>query len=229
MNSGWSIKALHRTIMNSQTYQQSSPLSAIAAEKDPTNVLLSAYPRRRLDAEAIRDSLLMLGGHLDPNRPGPHPFPPPSDWQFTQHNPFKAVYETNARSVYLMSQRIQRHPYLAIFDGADPAVSTPMRTTSTTPLQALYLLNDKFVHEQAAGFANRIRTESDEVRRIEGAWLQLFGRPPSPDEFRNVSEFLVNIRQQLSIDGASGDDLDRECWRSLARSLMRSNELVYLD
>ncbi len=113
-------------------------------------------PRRRLDAESIRDTLLALGGNLDSSPAGPHPFPPQHDWNFTQHNPFKAVYDTNRRSVYLMTQRIQRHPFLAIFDGADPSASTPARTTSTTPLQSLYLLNDPFVHEQSRRVADRV-------------------------------------------------------------------------
>ena len=69
-----------------------------------------------------------------------HPFPPQRDWKFTQHNPFKAVYETNRRSVYLMTQRIQRHPFLALFDGPDTNSSTANRPVSTTALQALYLI-----------------------------------------------------------------------------------------
>lgn len=162
MNSSWSIKSMHRMIMLFRTYRMSSQLSPAAAEKDPTNDRLSAWPRHRLDAEAIRDTMLLLSGNLDPSIGGAHPFPPQRDWNFTQHNPFKAVYETNHRSVYLMTPRIQRHPYLAIFDGADPSTSTPARQTSTTPLQALYLLNDKFVHEQAEGLARRLHAESND-------------------------------------------------------------------
>jgi hypothetical protein len=230
IDSEWSIKSLHRTILLSRTYRLSSQLSSEALDSDPTNEWLSAYPRRRLDAEAIRDSLLMIGGKLDKKRPGPHPFPPQSEWQFTQHNPFKAIYDTNARSVYLMTQRIQRHPYLAIFDGADPSVSTPLRLTSTTPLQALYLLNDKFVHEQADGFAERIRASSDsDANRIENAWLTLFGRPPSRDEVLQVNEFLKQIREQLTLDGIPDNQLDSNIWNSLARSLLRLNEVMYVD
>src|SRR5690606_17859232 len=115
-DSGWSIKGMHRMIMLSRTYRLMVQPSIDARAKDPNNELLSSLPLRRLDAESIRDTLLTLGGNLDLSPPGPHPFPPERDWKFTQHNPFKAVYETNRRSVYLMTQRIQRHPFLALFD-----------------------------------------------------------------------------------------------------------------
>ena len=230
LESGWSTKSLHRTIMLSSTYRMSSQPSSQALEKDPTNELLAAYPRRRLDAESIRDTFLYLSGNLDPKRGGPHPFPSQTDWQFTQHKPFKAIYETNERSVYLMTQRIQRHPYLAIFDGADPSVSTPMRLTSTTPLQALYLLNDKFVHEQANGFARRLRlAPGSDTSRIELAWLWLFSRPPNGDETAQAQDFLQAMRQELQSYDAQDDQLEQQCWSSLARSLLRLNEAVYVD
>jgi hypothetical protein len=230
MSSGWSIKSLHRKIMLSSTYRMSSQLSALALEKDPANEWLSAFPRRRLDAESLRDTMLSLGGNLDPTRAGPHPFPPQSQWQFTQHNPFKAIYETNRRSVYLMTQRIQRHPYLAIFDGADPSVSTPMRLASTTPLQALYLLNDKFVHEQAIGFASRLLSaSSDDSSRIETAWLLLFSRPPNDNEASQSLAFLESTRDALRNMEPPTENVEQQSWQSLARALLRLNEVAYVD
>src|SRR5207244_4831822 len=106
---------------------------------DVNDDYLWRYPRRRLDAESIRDALLAVSGGLDRSPGGPHPFPAQSTWDFTQHKPFKAVYDTNRRSVYLMTQRIHRHPFLGLFDGPDTNTSTAGRTTSTTPLQALFL------------------------------------------------------------------------------------------
>lgn len=230
MDSGWSIKAMHRTIMLSHTYRMGSERTPEALEIDPSNSLLSSYPRHRLDAEAIRDSLLSLSGNLSTAPASAHPFPPQTEWKFTQHNPFKAVYETNQRSVYLMTQRIQRHPYLAIFDGADPSTSTPNRTTSTTPLQALYLLNDKFVHEQAASIAKRAITEDDDIdSRIKRLWLLLFGRLPEPEESALAEKFLSDGNAKFSSAGLDGEALDFESWQSLVRSLIRTNEFVYLD
>ena len=227
---GWSIKFMHRLIMNSRTYQQSSARDPNAMLQDPTNEWLAGFPRRRLDAESIRDTLLVLGGNLDLSPAGAHPFPPQHTWDFTQHKPFKAVYESNHRSVYLMTQRIQRHPFLAIFDGADPSTSTAARMMSTTPLQALYLLNDEFVHKQAAALAGRLFVESDDdSSRIARAWMLMFGRPPDSGENAAAAEFLVNTRHKLQSIDVQEDILDQQCWEALLRSLMRLNEFVYLD
>ncbi len=202
---GWSIKEMHRLIMLSRTYQQSTIRPVTAIEVDPNNELLAGYPRRRLDAESIRDTLLMLGGELDLTRPGEHPFPKQHAWSFTQHNPFKAVYESNHRSVYLMTQRIQRHPYLAIFDGADPSTSTPQRTTSTTPLQALYLLNDPLVHRQAERLTQVVlkskQTTSD---RIEYLFEQLFSRLPNGSERLAAEQYLTRAEAQLGSTSKRG-------------------------
>ena len=219
---GWSVKKLHRIIMLSHTYRLASTRDADALAKDTNNTLLAAFPRRRLDAESIRDTLLALGGALDRTPAGAHPFPPESDWKFTQHNPFKATYETNKRSVYLMTQRIQRQPYLAIFDGADPSTSTPARPTSTTPLQALFLLNDPLVHEQSKRFAARLCDDApDAVSRIQRAHALLFSRPASEAEVTDAQHFLESVR-------AKTDD-ESEAWRAYARVLFRLNEFVYID
>jgi len=227
---GWSVKKMHRLIMTSRTYRLATTADAGAQERDPNNELLASFPRQRLDAEAIRDTLLMLGGTLDRTPGGAHPFPPPTDWNFTQHNPFKTTYETNKRSVYLMTQRIQRHPYLAIFDGADPSVSTPQRTTSTTPLQALYLLNDPLVHEQSRRFAERLLAErSEDSARVQLAYTLAFARPPDADELASAVDFLTTARARLRASGTTDDKLDPQAWQSFVRVLFRLNEFVYLE
>src|SRR6266545_3296658 len=101
----WSLKAMHRLVMLSRTYQQSSADDEANAKLDVANDYLWRFDRRRLDAEAIRDTLLAVAGNLDRTPGGPHPFPDPKTWNFTQHNPFKAVYDTNKRSVYVMTDR----------------------------------------------------------------------------------------------------------------------------
>jgi len=221
---------MHRLIMLSRTYRLMAPLSTDALTKDPTNEFLTGFPRRRLDAETIRDTLLVLGGNLDLTPAGTHPFPPEKDWKFTQHNPFKAVYETNRRSVYLMTQRIQRHPFLALFDGADPSASTPARPTSTTPVQALYLLNDPFVHEQTKRLAARLLKEaSDDQSRLQRASELLFARPFSADETAAGVQYLAAIKPKLSELGTPSDQVDQNAWSSYLRALIRLNEFVYLD
>jgi hypothetical protein len=222
---GWSIKAMHRLMMLSATYQQSSADDEANARIDVGNEYLWRFNRQRLDAESIRDTLLVVSGALDRSPGGPHPFPPMTKWDFTQHNPFKAVYVTNRRSVYLMTQRIQRHPFLALFDGADTNASTATRITSTTPLQALFLMNDPFVHDRAKGFAARILNErTDEAGRIERAYLLLLGRLPSGNEANLAVDYLERVRGKLS----SGDQ-PAKAWESLERALFMSNEFVYVE
>ena len=219
---GWSVKAMHRLIMNSRTYRLASERGSVAIEKDPSNEFLSGFPRLRLDAESMRDSLLALGGNLDLSPAGEHPFPPENEWKFTQHKPFKAVYDSDRRSIFLMTQRIQRHPFLALFDGADPSTSTPARPASTTPLQALFLLNDPFLHEQAGRITERVFTAgSDDQARVHFAMRLLFSRPPEPAESDAAARYLEASRKKL------GDE--NEAWRSYVRVLLRLNEFVYVD
>ena len=230
MAEGWSIKAMHRRILLSNTWQQSSARSESALRQDPGNSLLSAFPRHRLEAEALRDTLLVLSGQLDAAPGGAHPFPPQTEWQFTQHNPFKAVYDHNKRSVYLMTQRTQRHPYLGIFDAADPSISTGQRSSTTTPLQSLYLMNNAFVHGQAAAFSQRLLTESpDDTTRLDLAWKLVFARVPRTDEVEESLTFLAKARTALQPDGLSDERLNAEAWEALARSLLRTNEFLYPD
>ncbi len=224
---GWSVKSMHRLILGSRTWRQAA---APAHPDDPANDLYSHFPRRRLDAEAIRDTLLWHGGALDLTPGGPHPFPPEDERKFTQHNPFKAVYDTNRRSVYLMTQRIQRHPFLAIFDGADPSTSTPVRGTSTTPLQALFLINDPLVHSMAGVFAAHIMDAAPGATdRLDLAFRRLLARPPTAGEIAQAEAFLSAARDTLRAGGTPDDRLESEAWTALARSLFRLTELVYLD
>ncbi len=227
---GWSIKTMHRRILLSSTYQQSSRRDPLALQADPTNQWLSGFPRQRLDAESIRDTLLAVGGSLDFSTPGPHPFPAMHTWGFTQHKPFKAVYEHSHSSVFLMTQRIQRHPFLAIFDGADPSTSTASRMASTTPLQALYLLNDPFVHEQSRRVVERLlRQAPDEAGRIRAAYLLLFSRPASDDEYHAARVFIDSAGRLLGEGGSAADRIEAEAWQAWVRTLFRLNEFVTLD
>ena len=230
IESGWSIKSMHRLIMLSRTYRLAAIHDSTSIAADPANDLLSGLRPRRLDAESIRDTMLFVGGSLDLSPAGAHPFPPAAEWDFTQHNPFKAVYETNHRGVYLMTQRIQRHPYLAIFDGPDPSFSTPRRMTTTTPLQALYLLNNELVHQQAERVAERLLAERpDNAARIERAYLLLFARPPREDEAAQASGFFERARSAMEQSGAPVDRMATLIWQSYVRSLFLLNEFVYVD
>ena len=227
---GWSIKRLHREVLLSQTYQLSSESDSPDAARDPDNRWLWRFPHRRLDAESIRDAMLAVSGGLDRRRPGPHPFPPIEGWQWTQHNPFKAVYPTRDRSVYLMTQRLVKHPFMAIFDGPDTNASTDLRPQSTVPLQALYLRNNPFVQEQSAGFALRlIAGDSEPQPRIRRAFELAWGRQPDPEEIDRWLRYLSDCRTALAAPQAPQAAIEREAWSSLAKVMLTSNEFLYVD
>jgi hypothetical protein len=207
---------------------KATPASTFAANtaKDPSNALWWRADRRRLDAESIRDALLFVSGDLDETTGGAHPFPPVHTWGFTQHNQFFASYDNRQRTVYQMQQRLRKHPFLALFDGADPNSSTATREPSTTPLQSLFMMNDPFAHAQATKFAARVQQgEPDEARQIERAFLALYARPPQPDELAMATDYLANFRTKLAAKKLPAD----QAWPSLARALLGANEFLYID
>jgi hypothetical protein len=230
LDGGLSIKALHRLILASRTYQMASEGPAENAKVDPNNDWLWKFSRRRLDGEEIRDAMLAVSGALDRTVGGEHPFPPRNTWNFTQHRPFIDVYETDRRSVYVMTQRIRRHPFFALFDGPDTNASTGARGTSTTPLQALFMMNDPFVHAQAKKFAARLLGErADDASRVERAWELAFGRSPSSPERQEAERFLVRVREALKRNGTADGETSTQAWESYARVVLRTNEFIYVD
>jgi mono/diheme cytochrome c family protein len=232
---GGSLKSLHRLILLSRTWQASADTYPIDkgswkagfyAEnmaKDPGNTLWWRADRKRLDAESVRDTLFYVSGSLDETPGEAHPFPPVETWNYTQHNQFFAVYDTPRRMVYQMQQRLRRHPFLELFDGADPNSSTASRTNAVTPLQTLFMLNDPLVHEKAAAFAKRMKELAPETTaRVELAFQTLFARKPREEEVLMAATYLTDLQQtrQLSED---------EAWASLTRALFSTNEFFYLD
>lgn len=210
IRSGWSMKAMHRLIVQSAAYQSRD------------------FPRRRLTAEELRDTLLMLSGSLDRTPGGPHPFPPESGWKYTQHNPFAAVYDNNRRSVYQMVQRTRRHPFLALFDGADPNASTPVRNQSTVPTQALYFLNDPFVHSQAKAMARHlVAAAPDDDARLEIATRELYARAATTEEKAVMTTFFADT--SAAMPSLSEPERTIDVWAAWIRVLFGTNELLYVD
>ena len=245
VESGFSVKAMHRLILSSATYQRSSfpadsgrpadfslnqsssiktqsvglPESVGASiSADPDNRLLTHFPRRRLTAEEMRDSLLTASGQLDLTPAEAHPFPAEATWKFSQHNPFNAVYETNKRSAYLMVQRQRRHPFLSLFDGADPNATTAARQTTTVPTQALYFINDPFFHAQADTLAKKLASLPDDDTRITASWRILFQRQPTAAETQRTKAFLATYPADIANQ-----------WAAQVRVLMASNEFLHID
>jgi len=231
IESGWSIKAMHRLIILGATYQQSSV--GDMTQGDIAGGTLGAdcftpVARRRLSAEEIRDAILAKSGELDRTPARGHPFPSPIGWGFTQHAPFSALYDHDKRSVYLMTQRIKRHPFLALFDGADPNASTALRQTTTVPTQALFFLNDPFVHTKAEKYAARLQAvRRDDQERIELAWRDVLGRSPTAIEREEALCFLKEYRDGLA--ALKRDHCDLRALAAYVRTLFGSNEFIYLD
>jgi hypothetical protein len=227
---GWSIKKTHRRLMLSRTYQLSASDNPANAAIDANNIYLWRFNRRRLEAEEIRDAMLAVSGALDRTINGPHPFPPERDWRFSKHNPFVASYEHNGRSVYLMQQRIRAHPQLSIFDGADTNAAIGQRASSTTPLQALFMMNNPFVHKQADLFAVRVgMAYADPAKRIEYAYRLAFGRRPSATELSKGLAYLREICADLAEINTPEEEQTRAALASYLRVLLSSNEFIFVD
>ncbi|MCC7420986.1 MAG: PSD1 domain-containing protein [Planctomycetaceae bacterium] len=221
--SGWDVRHVLRLIVKSAAFRQRSdaPPEQIAA--DPDNRLLSRFPVQRLDAEAIRDSLLAVSGDLDPQNSGP-PIR-------TERNGDGEVLvnESQAgalrRAVFLFQRRTQVTSFLQVFDAPSIVFHSTHRPSSTTPLQSLALLNSEFSFARAESFARRLETLADEPRRVRRAFLEALGRAPREAEASAALEFLRT--QAESRGGAS--DARRAAWVDFCQSLFASNEFLYID
>ena len=230
VRSGYSVKSLHRVIMSSKAYQMGSAEWAQNLPKDGANEMLWRFERQRLDAESIRDAILSVSGELDRTRPGAHPFPPQDKWGFTQHAAFAAVYENNFRSVYQMQQRIKKHPFFALFDGADTNTSTGERATSTTPLQALFMMNSPFVRTQSEKFAARLMKEAPgDAQRVAAAYQLAYQRLPTPDETQEAMAFISQFaaKQAAANPSQPAAEKSQAALAAFGRVIFASNEFLF--
>jgi hypothetical protein len=222
----WSMKAMHRLILNSSTYRQRSDyVSPEAAPIDPQNRLLWRMIRRRLEGEVIRDSILAVSGRLNPEMGGPGIYPPlpegMEDRTFYKHSRFWEPAdgpETRRRSVYIFNRRQLDFPLLAALDA--PVFSSPseQRAVSTTPLQALLLLNGRLVNDEAAHFARRVAelAGADAAAQVRVAYELALTRSPTGDELHDALEFFAAEPADERLPG-------------LCRVLLNLNEFVYVD
>jgi hypothetical protein len=219
----WSLKAVHRLIVTSATYRQTSlHTNELAASIDPDNKLLWRFRRRRLEAEAVRDSVLTASGRLNPTQFGLPIFPPlPGDieervkfsnskWD-TQRGP-----EGRRRSIYIYQQRTLTMPFMQSFDALVCDESRPRRRQSITPLQALAMYNGSFVSEEAGHFADRVRKEAgtENTKQIGRAFDIALSRPPSADELARLKKLADSNTAGLA---------------AVCRVLLNSNEFIYVD
>ncbi len=243
--SGWSMKAMHRLIVTSATYRQSSMLRPELIETDPDNQMLARQSRLRLEAEIIRDVALSASGLLTPTIGGPSVFPPQpaGAGRVTQiDRKWKAATDENRfrRGLYTYFWRSAPHPGLIVFDGPDSMIACTRRNRSNTPLQALTLLNDEAHVEFAQALARRVLAEAPAERneRLDHAFRLSLGRVPKPSEREQLTSFLANQLDDFRTDPSEAKsilpmDVDEDtdipllaAWASTSRVLLNLDEFI---
>ncbi len=248
---GWSIKTMQRLIMTSRTYQESSTfLSPSNAKIDPENRYFWKMPLHRLEGDAIRDSILVVSGGLNPQAGGPGVFPEidpaqadsiPKGALYQSWPPSKDGPEVWRRSVYVIQRRSVTPPILDLFDPPDSITSCPRRNATTVAPQALQLLNNKFVSRQATVFADRVIDEvgADQTAEVQEAFALALSRPPRPAELKLTLDFLKrqmdfhrNQNRSLLEQGVDPAQIlapGRAALVDVCHSLFNINEFVYVN
>jgi hypothetical protein len=242
---GWSMKAMHRLIVTSATYRQSSRSRPELATIDPRNRLLARQARLRLEAEVVRDVALASSGLLSHKIGGPSVYPPqpegvfrftqiPRDWNVS------AGPDRYRRGLYTHFWRSAPHPALTVFDAPESTTSCTRRNRSNTPLQALTLLNDQAFFEFAQGLAARVLKEpaGDDAERLRFAFRLCLARPPSAGELKRLGEFLSHQRAEFAsapeearrlvpADLSPQTDVPQlAAWTMVARVLLNLDEFI---
>ena len=212
----WSIKKMNRLILTSQTYRQASTSDAAAKRVDADNRLLWRFSPRRVEAEVIRDAMLAVAGNLNTSMGGPsfRPFTVSSYGSKFYALIDRDTPEFNRRSIYRMTVHSARNPLLEALDCPDPSSKTPKRNVSTTPTQALEMMNDAFVLRQARILAERVRkgAGTDAKKQCMAAVGLTLCRKPSQNELSKAASFLKS------------NTLEMYCW-----ALLNSGEFAYVD
>jgi len=228
MNQGWSTKKLIRSIVLSRTYQLSSAYSEANFALDPDNRYLWRHVPRRLDAEEIRDAMLMASGELQFERPDSSPVME-FDNGIIRGRELQVLRKLpNVRSIYLPIIRGNLPDIFQVFDIADPSLIVGKRDVTTVPTQALFLMNSPFVLKQAEDFAQRILADKDrdQTTRIDMAYRLALSRLASDEERANVAKFLHDYRQKLA-DSEHRGNAQVAAWTSLCQTLFQTGEFRY--
>ncbi len=231
---GWSTKKLVRALVMSEAFQQSNDVSARAGDVDPNNRLLHHYRPRRLDAESIRDSLLAVSGRLDQRL-----FGQPIDPHRANEDPEKRLYAgpldgDGRRSVYVKMTIMEPPKFLATFNQPSPKIPTGARDVTTVPAQALALLNDPFVAQQAEVWAERLIGESHGSReeRLAEMFREAFGREPAVGElarWRKAVDDFAGLYQDVPGKQPSADVMESlPVWKDVAHAMFNAKEFLYV-
>lgn len=230
MENNWSMKHMHRLILNSRAFRMSSQPSALAKSKDPANELFSRFNMRRLTAEEVRDSILWANGSLNLKAGGPGVFTKiPFEILKTQSRPgwgwgFSPREESSRRSIYIFAKRSLRPPILESFDLADTDTSCPVRFSTTQPTQALNMLNSEFMNEEATVFAKLAQEKAgkkptDQVRFV---LARVFGRQVRDTEVTRGIEFMKVLQSEEKLS-------PEQALTSFCLAALNLNEFLYLE
>jgi len=218
---GWSVKKLIRTIVLSRAYRLSSQFDEKNFEADPDNVLVWRMPKRRLEAEALRDAMLALAGRLDLTPPKGSPVERAGEGNvgFRFRAGGDAAGSETHRTVYLPIVRDLVPEALTLFDFPDPSLIIGERATTTIPAQSLYLMNNPFVIRQAEALADRLLASSEEdADKLARAYRLCYSRPPSDKELKNAQKFLEDYGRKQS---------RRSTWAALCQALFAGAEFSH--
>lgn len=229
MKDGWSVKKLIRFIALSKTFQQSSLPAKNSDSTDPQNRLLSHYAVHRMEAETVRDEILSVSGRLDPTLYGPSIQPhreEPKDYRNLHQGPLDG---DGRRSIYLKVTRHEGSRLLETFDFPNPNVARGNRDTTNVPPQALTLMNDSFVIDQASVWADRLIAGSASTveDRIEEMFRAALGRPPRAAE---RDRFAGLARELAALQKSSADRIlmSHDVWKGIAHTVFNLKEFIYI-
>jgi len=227
---GWSLKRLHRRMLLSAAWQQGTRFDARGAQVDPDNRLWWRFNRRRLEAEALRDSVLAVAGSLDSHMGGTLLPTPNRAYVTSTANVNPVVYDPPRRSLYLPVVRSALYEFFQAFDFADPSVQSGRRETTTVAPQALFLMNSDVVLKQTAVLAGQLLAEPnrDDTARIAELYQRALGRAPRTVEIERATQFLTRYEQQAATESA-GVPPRTQAWQSLCRAVLATNEFIYVE
>jgi mono/diheme cytochrome c family protein len=225
----WSVKHLHRLVVTSAAYRTSSRADPAALLKDPENRLLAHFPRRRLDAEEVRDALLAVSGLLDRTTGGTLLKATPRQYVTGTGNRNYEGYAHYRRSVYLPVVRSAVYDVFQTLDFPDPSVPNGQRTATTIPAQALFMLNGALADQTSDALAKAVLAAGgDAAARVREAYRRAFGRAPTAAELDKVLAYL-KASEDAADPKSTADERRLRAWRGLCRVLFASNEFVFVE
>jgi hypothetical protein len=221
VENGWSVKKLIRAVVLSRAYQLSSRYDEKNFEADPDNVLVWRVPKRRLEAEPLRDAMLAVSGELDLTPPKPRGPEANAGFGFRPGGPGAAPAIPTHRAVYLPIVRDRLPEILTLFDFPDPTLIIGERQTTTVPAQSLFLMNNPFVLRQAEALADRLLAGGgDDAARLARAYRLCYARAPSQKELKSARKFLEGY-------AAKDKQTARSAWAALCQALLASAEFSH--